>query len=364
MAKPWNEHRATITKLYIQEGRTLEDVRGIMKTEYNFEASIRSYRQHFDIWGIGKYNCKKSQQRRLQSLKVTPPAPLRSPALSSSSDTGPEPAPSRASQQPPRVLEISSLGGTAISKSRDQYVSRMPPVSSDGQPSGQGRSTAPTPGSRRSGLRSQRLVVDHNMAEAPNGVATGESHEDKVDGEPRGGWYIVETIKNHRFRRNGGLVFQVKWKGFESERHLTWEPEKNLTVSGSMIIDEYFDSIGGRPKPKTRQEPGRAAGAKRRTQTVNDDSNTRPKRLRRQKAHVTDETSRATTEKWSPPLGSWEEEIQMISDCQEDKNGKLIVYLVWKNGEKTKHDRQVIYKKCPQMMLQFYQAHIKIVEKE
>lgn len=39
MAKPWNEHRATITKLYIQEGRTLEDVRGIMKTEYNFEAS-------------------------------------------------------------------------------------------------------------------------------------------------------------------------------------------------------------------------------------------------------------------------------------------------------------------------------------
>lgn len=39
MAKPWNEHRATITKLYIQEGRTLEDVRGIMKTEHNFEAS-------------------------------------------------------------------------------------------------------------------------------------------------------------------------------------------------------------------------------------------------------------------------------------------------------------------------------------
>lgn len=39
MAKPWNQHRETITKLYIQEGRTLEDVRGIMKTEYNFQAS-------------------------------------------------------------------------------------------------------------------------------------------------------------------------------------------------------------------------------------------------------------------------------------------------------------------------------------
>jgi hypothetical protein len=38
MAKPWNEHRATIIKLYIQEGKTLEDVQGIMKTEYDFKA--------------------------------------------------------------------------------------------------------------------------------------------------------------------------------------------------------------------------------------------------------------------------------------------------------------------------------------
>ncbi|KAH7237837.1 Clr5 domain-containing protein [Fusarium solani] len=89
MAKPWNEHRATITKLYIQEGRTLEDVQGIMKTEYNFKACIRSYRQHFDIWDIGKYNCKKRQQRRRQICnRIILPAPLCSPtALSSPSET-------------------------------------------------------------------------------------------------------------------------------------------------------------------------------------------------------------------------------------------------------------------------------------
>ncbi|KAI8648273.1 Clr5 domain-containing protein [Fusarium keratoplasticum] len=89
MAKPWNEHRATITKLYIQEERTLEDVRGIMKTEYNFEASIRSFRQHFYIWDIGKYNCNKRQQRRPQIRnKAILPAPLCSTtALSSSSET-------------------------------------------------------------------------------------------------------------------------------------------------------------------------------------------------------------------------------------------------------------------------------------
>ncbi|KAK2693713.1 hypothetical protein QWA68_008697 [Fusarium oxysporum] len=68
MAKPWNEHQGTITKLYIKEGRTLKDVRNIMKLKYNFDASIRSYRQHFDIWGVGKYTCKKREERRRRSL--------------------------------------------------------------------------------------------------------------------------------------------------------------------------------------------------------------------------------------------------------------------------------------------------------
>ncbi|RSL79661.1 hypothetical protein CDV31_017187 [Fusarium ambrosium] len=87
-AKPWNEHRGTIAKLYIQEGRTLKDVRGIMKTEYNFEASIRSYLAYFDSWGIGKYNCKKRQQRRHRSSNATLLGPPRSPsAVTSSPET-------------------------------------------------------------------------------------------------------------------------------------------------------------------------------------------------------------------------------------------------------------------------------------
>ncbi|KAF4338276.1 hypothetical protein FBEOM_7810 [Fusarium beomiforme] len=68
MAKPWNEHQGTIIKLYIKEGRTLKDVRNIMKMKYNFDASIRSYRQHFDTWEIGKYTCKKRNERRRRSL--------------------------------------------------------------------------------------------------------------------------------------------------------------------------------------------------------------------------------------------------------------------------------------------------------
>ncbi|KAF5021682.1 hypothetical protein F66182_6270 [Fusarium sp. NRRL 66182] len=80
MAKPWDEYREAIIKLYIQEGRTLEDVRNIMKMRYNFEASIRSYRQHFDKWKVTKYNCKKRQRRRQPLDKNAPLSPPHSPS--------------------------------------------------------------------------------------------------------------------------------------------------------------------------------------------------------------------------------------------------------------------------------------------
>ncbi|KAJ3454889.1 hypothetical protein MRS44_013489 [Fusarium solani] len=109
-------------------------------------------------------------------------------------------------------------------------------------------------------------------------------------------------------------------------------------ASGDTILNEYFDSIGGRPKPNT----------KRRAETSKDDSGTTHKRLRRTEAQVTDESLLATTEKWKPPLGSWEDEVEKIDGGEEDDNGKLIIYIIWKNGQETKHDAPVIYKKCPQ----------------
>ncbi|CAM1502075.1 Fc.00g040590.m01.CDS01 [Cosmosporella sp. VM-42] len=79
MTKPWHEFRSVIVQLYISEGRTLKDVKAIMKVQYGFEASIRSYRQHFDSWGVGKYNCKKREIRRRnrahsRNLLPSPPA--------------------------------------------------------------------------------------------------------------------------------------------------------------------------------------------------------------------------------------------------------------------------------------------------
>jgi hypothetical protein len=49
---------------------------------------------------------------------------------------------------------------------------------------------------------------------------------------------------------------------------------------------------------------------------------------------------------FKPPTGSWEENVQKIDMCSE--NGMLKVYLTWKGGEKTLHNIDQVYKRCPQ----------------
>ncbi|EXM18034.1 hypothetical protein V3481_012844 [Fusarium oxysporum f. sp. vasinfectum] len=238
----------------------------------------------------------------------------------------------------------------------------MPSASSDDKPSNQSKFTTHTHRSLRSTSDSPLLVVNRNKVEASKVATTGKSYEEESDSELEDGLFIVETIKKHVIDKNGNLLFQVKWKGFENKKDLTWEPEENLKVSGDEILNEYFDTIGGRHK--IFEESDSTAKTKRRIPMTNGTYGTRPKRQRRNKAHATDETLLATAKKWSPPSGSWEDEIETIDTCEENNNGYLTVYLTWKNGQKTKHDMEIIYKKCPQKMLQFYEEHVNITRKE
>ncbi|KDN61488.1 hypothetical protein CSUB01_00571 [Colletotrichum sublineola] len=64
MTKAWGEKRVDITRLYIDENKTLNEVKAIMEQHHDFKASTRSYRQQFDKWGLAKYNCKKRTARR------------------------------------------------------------------------------------------------------------------------------------------------------------------------------------------------------------------------------------------------------------------------------------------------------------
>ncbi|KAJ6436769.1 High-osmolarity-induced transcription protein 1 [Purpureocillium lavendulum] len=75
----------------------------------------------------------------------------------------------------------------------------------------------------------------------------------------------------------------------------------------------------------------------------------------------TNDTPSTTAVEWTPPAGSWEDEIDSISGFDDENGGKLTVYLAWKNGKKTQHPTAVVYGKCPQKMLQWYEKHVVII---
>ncbi|KAM0252487.1 hypothetical protein ACHAP5_001135 [Fusarium lateritium] len=237
----------------------------------------------------------------------------------------------------------------------------MPPALSDEESSDVGEFTTPPRTSRRKSTSA--VAVPEQIPDDVNSDDGSEGDEDDEDLDEDE--FVVEAIKSHLINEDGSITFQVKWEGYEAKKDMTWEPEENLRESAQEILDQYLEKCGGREQ--LFEETKTAAKTKKRRRATNGTPSTvstAAKRSRRTEAHPADSTPPATTKKWSPPAGSWEDEIETIDACEDEGSGKLIVYLIWKNGHKTKHDVTIIYKKCPQRMLRFYERHVKIIREE
>ncbi|EGY14426.1 heterochromatin protein one [Verticillium dahliae VdLs.17] len=128
------------------------------------------------------------------------------------------------------------------------------------------------------------------------------------------------------------------------------------------IIAEYYKSVGSRAMILEESRKGKET--KKRGRPASSTPASSSKRARKSRDHPSDSTppASATANTWKPPSGSWEDDVTTIDACEDEETGKLIVYLNWKNGQKTKHTTDVIYKRCPQKMLQFYERHIRIIK--
>jgi chromobox protein 1 len=115
-----------------------------------------------------------------------------------------------------------------------------------------------------------------------------------------------------------------------------------------MVLAEYLESIGGRDK--LISETSKALKGKKRGRLMTSTPNSGTKRSRRNGDHPAESTPPASARNaaWKPPAGSWEDEIAHLDACEDEDSGKLMVYLTWKNGQKTQHETAVIYKRCPQ----------------
>ncbi|KAI0127068.1 Clr5 domain-containing protein [Xylariales sp. AK1849] len=57
----WDQHRATITQLYVGENRTLKEVMVTMESHYGFFATTRMYKRRLHQWDLHKYVKKRGQ---------------------------------------------------------------------------------------------------------------------------------------------------------------------------------------------------------------------------------------------------------------------------------------------------------------
>ncbi|KAK4190979.1 hypothetical protein QBC35DRAFT_45322 [Podospora australis] len=211
------------------------------------------------------------------------------------------------------------------------------------------------------------ITEEFEDEDAPGNDASDEEGDEEDDGnEEAEDVYVVERIVTHTIGKDGEPLYQVKWEGYDDEADLTWEPEENLTENATDILTEYLKSIGGREalfdsvkglKSKKRGRPGSTAGT---PQPKNN------KRSKRNGSHPGDSEPPAsvTSARWKPPAGSWEDHIAQLDACEDEESGKLMVYLTWKNGQKTQHETSVIYSRCPQKMLQFYERHVRIIKRD
>ncbi|KAF3909461.1 hypothetical protein AA313_de0202982 [Arthrobotrys entomopaga] len=172
-----------------------------------------------------------------------------------------------------------------------------------------------------------------------------EEGDDVEEGEPE---YVVEKILDHKWE-DGVLKYRVKWQGYDKKADQTWEPEE--TLEEVQALEDYLKEIGGKP-----EKPEKASAKRGRKSTGASGVSTPVTK----KSRVKQETSTPTVKgepEWDPPAGSWEEDVRMI-ETLERSGADHICYVQWVNGRRSQHPLHVIYQRCPQKMLKFYESHL------
>ena len=127
-------------------------------------------------------------------------------------------------------------------------------------------------------------------------------------------------------------------------------PHTIARESANDSLEEYFESIGGRP----------SKGDKKRKQKADDESTPKSRGRKKRKTDGAEEEEQEAAPKqkkskmnWEPPKGSWESDIMSLDSIEElvdPKTGglKRYGYIQWSNSRRSKHDIDTLRIKAPQ----------------
>lgn len=132
------------------------------------------------------------------------------------------------------------------------------------------------------------------------------------------------------------------------------------------LVNEYHDKIGGAPISGTAEASGskrKSAATKSNKRTLAalfDSPSIQPNANKRAKANGTKEAA------FVLPSGSWEDQVLRVHTVLEEddpnalkKGGRTLLGLVeWEGQRKTQHPLHVLRRRCPQKLLDYYEAHL------
>jgi chromobox protein 1 len=134
-------------------------------------------------------------------------------------------------------------------------------------------------------------------------------------------------------------------------------------ASAKESLKAYYKKIGGKPekptgaksatkKRKANSIPGGTRGGKRGKSETPEVSSSRKKKS----------GNTVVKDEFKLPKGSWEDQVANIDTIEEalDDKGHMqrFVYVMWENGNKTRHQLKTVNEKCPQRMLRYYESHL------
>ncbi|PCD21396.1 hypothetical protein AU210_016361 [Fusarium oxysporum f. sp. radicis-cucumerinum] len=194
-------------------------------------------------------------------------------------------------------------------------------------------------------LRSRRSTRERT------GTPIEELDEEQSDGEGGPAIFEVDMISKHK-RKECKLWFLARSR--EHGHHLNdSEPEEHFDECGKGILAQNIDA-----KHKISEESCGAVKARKRLPTGDEQQ-----RTKRSKQCDTDMVWPTAVEKYISL--SELSKVKTINGCDKDNAGRLEVHVTWSNGEQTKHDKEIIYERCPQKMLRYYEKNARIpIEEE
>ncbi|KAL7422410.1 hypothetical protein Q5752_003056 [Cryptotrichosporon argae] len=199
--------------------------------------------------------------------------------------------------------------------------------------------------------------------------ADGESGEDGAEEEEE---YEVKAILDHRADGPGKFEYLISWVGYGPE-HNTWEKQGNVEHARD-IVEQYWKKVP-KSQPVRKRGPGRTSTSSQAS------SSSRPaKQARTSRAngangankgeaidiHDDDDDEKAgfdlthvgSVDKYIA-VKDWEPLVASIDTIERGEDGKLVVYLEMKGGEKVMQPAEVVNMRCPQKMIAFYESRLK-----